>query len=418
MSEFAKKHLKFNYFLQIIEASFWGFGNGLASTSAVLPLFLAKYTDSAILFGLIPAIQTIGFQLPQLFMAKHVASQKMIKPLVMKMTIHERLPFLGMAVVALFADQMPSSLVIILLFLMIVWLGIGGGLTGNPWQNMVAKIIPSEIRSMFFSLQGAGVNFLTSAGAFVAGSILDKNNTNRGYFLCFLLAFVTMITSFILLGQVKEEKSEQVLQAHEHEPILKSAIKILKNDSAFRSFVFVRFLVPFSTMASAFFTIYVIKQFNADERTIGLMASLLYVSTVVAGLILGWLSDHAGRKFAMLLSLAIMAITAFLAFFAKQISFFYVIFILAGVINGSFWSVFLSFSLEFGTPTTRPTYVGLINTLMAPSTLTAQLLGGFLADAISYKTTFLTAGIFGILTFFITLFFVNIPSHRKMLESA
>ena len=113
-----------------------------------------------------------------------------------------------------------------------------------------------------------------------------------------------------------------------------------------------------------------------------------------------------------------MSFTAFLAFIGNSIPFFYIIFILTGVINGSFWSVFLSFSLEFGDNKTRPTYVGLVNTLIAPSTLAAQLLGGYLADALSYETTFLTAGIFGAITFVISLFFVHIPKKNAKPLSA
>lgn len=418
MSDYIRKHLKFNYALNLSEASFWGLGAGLASSTAVIPLFLARYTDSAILFGLIPAIQTIGFQLPQLFMAKQVASNQLVRPIVMRNTIHERIPYLGMAFVALFADHLPPSLVVSLLFLMIIWQGIGGGITGNAWQIMVTKLIPSDIRSMFFSIQGAGVNFLTSAGAYMSGVLLERNSTNFGYFLCFLFGFVAMATSYILLGQVREESSPEIIDAEESEPILESAMRILKSDKDFRSFVLVRFLIPFSTMASAFFTIYVIKYFNASEITVGSMTSLLFISTVISGLLLGWISDHLGRKFAMLLALAIMALTAFLAFFGNTLAVFYAVFIFTGVINGSFWSVFLSFSLEFGNTKNRPTYVGLINTLIAPSTLIAQLLGGLLADTLSYKATFLTTGIFGILTFLITLVFVNIPRKSKGFLSA
>jgi MFS family permease len=413
MSAFVQKHLKYNYILQIVEASMWGFGSGLASSSAVIPLFLTKYTDSAILFGLIPAIQTIGFQLPQLFMARQVASQNHIKPMVMKMTIHERIPFLGMAAVALFADRLPPAFVILFIFMMITWQGIGAGLTGNAWQNMVAKVIPSEVRSMFFSLQGAGVNFLTSAGVFIAGLLLDKNSSNIGYFLCFLLAFGAMGISYVLLSQVKEEGTIEPLVIHGQQSILTATIEILKNDVPFRSFVLVRFLIPFGTMASALFTIYTIHQFNADEKTIGLLASLMFISTVISGLLLGWLSDRVGRKFAMLVSLVIIAATPFLALAAQSIEWFYLIFILTGFINGSFWSVFLSFSLEFGNNQTRPTYVGMVNTLIAPSTLIAQLIGGYLADAISYKTTFLTAGVFGIAIVIITFLFVKLPDQEN-----
>ena len=412
-----KKNLTYNYIINITEGSLWGLGSGLASTSAVLPLFLLKYTDSAILIGLIPAIQTIGFQLPQLFMAKKVASQNRYKPLTMKMTIHERLPFLGLALTALFSESIGAVGTILLVYLMLIWQGFGGGFTGNAWQNLVCKIIPSDLRSMFFSLQGAGVNLLSSVGALLAGMILENQQDSFGYFLCFLFAFVAMSVSYVLLGTVREDHSEAVLDIKNSPPIFKMAAAILKKDKSFRWFVFTRFLLPFGTMASAFYSVYAIKTFAVDAKTIGFLTSLLFISTVVSGILLGWLSDHVGRKFAMQVSIFVLFINALLAYSATSILLFYLIFLLTGIVNGAFWSVFLSFTLEFGTELERPTYVGLINTLIAPSTLVAQLLGGWLADQFSYRTTFLTAAAFGLFAFIIAQIFVQEPDKFPPLDA-
>ena len=404
-----KKNLRYNYAINLIEASFWGLGSGLSSTTAILPLFLLKFTDSALLIGLIPAIQTIGFQLPQLFMAKKVAAQSHFKPLTMKMTIHERLPFLGLAIIALISKGINPTVAILLIYLMLTWQGLGGGFTGNAWQNLICKIIPSDIRSMFFSLLGAGVNLLSSIGAIIAGIILESQSGTTGYFLCFFLAFLAMMVSYIFLGTVREEEAKTIMDIGSTPPVLKMAFEILKKDKDFRWFVLTRFLLPFCTMASAFYTLYVITNFQADEGTIGILTSILFFSTVVSGVALGWVSDHISRKFAILVSIFTVFLTALLAFIANSINLFYLIFLLTGIINGAFWSVFLAFTLDFGTELERPTYIGTINTLIAPSTLVAQLLGGWLADYVSYKVTFLTAATFGLITFFLVLFFVNSP---------
>ncbi|MCD4753931.1 MAG: MFS transporter [Anaerolineaceae bacterium] len=413
MSIDRQKNLRYNYTINLIEASFWGLGSGLSSATAILPLFLLKFTDSALLIGLIPAIQTIGFQLPQLFMAKKVASQNRFKPLTMKMTIHERLPFLGLAIIALISNRINPTAAILLIYLMLTWQGFGGGFTGNAWQNLICKIIPPDIRSMFFSLLGAGVNLLSSIGAIIAGLILEKQSGPFGYFLCFFFAFLAMMVSYVFLGTVREEEAENVLDISSTPPVLKMAFEILKKDKDFRWFVLTRFLLPFCTMASAFYTLYVIKTFQADERTIGILTSILFFSTVVSGIGLGWISDHISRKLAIQVSVFTVFLTALLAFLASSLSLFYLIFLLTGIINGAFWSVFLSFTLDFGTELERPTYVGTINTLIAPSTLIAQLLGGWLADYVSYKITFLTAATFGLITFFLVLFFVNSPKKHR-----
>ena len=47
----------------------------------------------------------VGWQLPQVFTAHRVSQQKRYKPMVMFFTIHERLPFLGLAIVAWFIPK-------------------------------------------------------------------------------------------------------------------------------------------------------------------------------------------------------------------------------------------------------------------------------------------------------------------------
>ncbi|HOD04887.1 MAG TPA: MFS transporter, partial [Anaerolineaceae bacterium] len=60
-----------------------------------------------------------------------------------------------------------------------------------------------------------------------------------------------------------------------------------------------------------------------------------------------------------------------------------------------------------------PVYIGLANTLIAPSSILAPLVGGWLADAINYQATFLvSAGLSG-LTALIFLLFVKNPPVRK-----
>src|SRR5512135_1892184 len=125
------KNLRLNYVVNLLDGGFFGFGLGFASFSTVIPLFVDKMTDSAILIGLISAVHVMGFQVPQLLMARSVSRLSRYKPMVMWMTIHERMPFLGLALIALFYRQLGSVPAVILTFLMLVWQGFGAGFTAN-----------------------------------------------------------------------------------------------------------------------------------------------------------------------------------------------------------------------------------------------------------------------------------------------
>ena len=97
-----RKHLKHNLVVNLLDGGFFGFALGFASFVTIIPLFVSTMTNSAVLIGLIPAIHAMGWQLPQLLTADQVSRQKRYKPMVLLMTTQERIPFLGLAIVAWF----------------------------------------------------------------------------------------------------------------------------------------------------------------------------------------------------------------------------------------------------------------------------------------------------------------------------
>src|SRR5512140_3859008 len=117
------KNLRLNYTVNVLDGATFGMGMGFASFATVLPLFIHSFTESAVLIGLISAIHVTGWQIPQLLMANRVARLHRFKPMVMWMTINERLPFLGLALIAYFSQALGPVLSLALIFLMIVWQG-------------------------------------------------------------------------------------------------------------------------------------------------------------------------------------------------------------------------------------------------------------------------------------------------------
>src|SRR5512133_3249317 len=96
-----RKNLKHNITVNLWDGGLFGAALGFVSFSTILPLFVASMTNSATLIGLVPAIHGTGWLLPQLFTASHTARLRRYKRTVLLLTIHERLPFLGFAAVAL-----------------------------------------------------------------------------------------------------------------------------------------------------------------------------------------------------------------------------------------------------------------------------------------------------------------------------
>jgi MFS family permease len=382
-------NLKHNILVNVLDGAFFGLGFGFASFSTILPLFVSQMTNSAVLIGLVPAIHSMFWQIPQLFMAKKVSSLPRIKPHVLLMTLNERLPYIGFFLIAWFLPVMDKKLALVLFFFLLIWQGLGAGLTANGWQSMLAKVIPSKTRAKFFGIQSAASNLLASLGALLAGLLLQKATPHIGYALCFLIAFFFIMISMIFLALTREPRVELPKTITSSSPLLQSVKTILAQDKVFLGFLISRTLFQFGMMAFAFYIVYGVRFLGMSTAYAGVLTSLALITQVVSNPLLGWVADRWGHRPVLIFGAFSAMLSAFFAWLATSLFLFPLVMILAGIANTAFWTIGIAYTLEFGTDQTRPTYVGVLNTLGAPAAILAPLFGGWLADTFSYSVTFI-----------------------------
>src|SRR4030067_651328 len=200
MDKHIYNNLRYNITVNMLDGAFFGVAWGSASFFTVIPLFVSTMTDSATLIGLIPAIHAMGWQLPQLLTAHRISQATRLKPMLIWMILQERLPFLWLAIIAWLLPSLGKDTALSLTFILLIWQGLGSGLAANPWQSLIAKIIPSDIRGTFIGAQAAAANSLASLGAILAGLILEKYVQPFDFFYSFILASLALLLSGIFLG--------------------------------------------------------------------------------------------------------------------------------------------------------------------------------------------------------------------------
>jgi MFS family permease len=409
LEQAVRKHLKYNLLVNLIDGAFFGLGWGFGSMGTVLPLFVSRMTDSALLIGLIPAIHAVTWQLPQLFMANRVARLRRYRPLVMMLTLHERLPYLGLALVAFSLSLLSPAAALFLTFLLLLWQGIAAGLTANPWQSMIAKIIPPDWRGTFFGLQAALANIAISLTSVAAGFLLNRLPNGVDFGVCFVLAALGMGISMFFLGLTREPEDYEKKVPEQAPFPWHEWLDILRRDRNFSAFLFVRFFSSFATMGFSFYIVYGLRRFAMDEVTAGFLTAALTITQTVANAVMGWLGDRFGHRAMLITGSFAVTASSLLAWGAPSIAWLYPVFILAGLANVAYWTIGMAITAEFGTEETRPTYIGLSNTLVAPATILAPLVGGWLADAAGFQTTFLVSAIGGLLIVALLLWLVRDP---------
>ena len=380
--------LRHNFIANTLDGGFFGLGIGFASFVTIIPLFVSQLTDSAILIGLIPAIHAMGWQLPQLLTADHVTRQSRYKPTVVLMTLQERIPYFGLALVAWFLPGIDRQVALVLTFALLVWQGLGGGFTATAWQSMIGKIMPPRRVGTFFGIQAAAANLFASGGAIGAGIILERLASPLNFALCFLLASVALTVSWFCLVQTREQNTPPVIAPSAARPFLSRMSAIVRRDANFRWFLVARMLSQLAVMAFAFYTVYAVRHHGMDVFTAGVMTAVLTGTQIIANPLLGWVGDRWGYRTAMQIGVLAAAGSGLLAWFAPNILWFYPAFVLAGVANVGVWTIAMAMTLEFDAGPDRPAYIGLANTLIAPSTILAPLIGGWLADTAGYSVTF------------------------------
>lgn len=414
MQEQIRKNVRFNFTTGVLDGAFFGLGMSFASFVTIIPLFMSQLTDSSALIGLVVSLHTLGWQIPQLFIASRVSRLSRYKPMVMIMTFHERWPFFGLAVLALLLPTLGPVTVLPFAVLLITVHGLGGGFAGAAWQPMIAKIMPPDRTGTFFGTQSGAANLMGALGALTAGFLIDRLPLPLNYAACFAIAGAVMFASYFFLARTREPAHEVAPQKSARSVDWHAFRDILKRDVNFRWFLIARSLSQFGWMAIAFYTVYAVERFGLDERTAGLLPFLIMVSQGIAGPLLGWLGDRIGHRSVYVLGMLVMTASIVMIASAATLTWIYLAFVLAGFANATFWATSITLSMEFSNEAERPLYVGLANSLIAPTGLLAPLIGGGLADSFGYQATFGLAIAGSLATAAVMFFFMTDPRRRTI----
>ncbi|MBK7448419.1 MAG: MFS transporter [Anaerolineales bacterium] len=187
------------------------------------------------------------------------------------------------------------------------------------------------------------------------------------------------------------------------------AKKVLNRDTNFNWFLSARILSQFATMGFSFYIIYALREFNMTEVVAGYLTATLTISQTIANIGMGWLGDRIGHRIMLITGAIAAVLSAILAWNATSILWFYPIFVLTGLTNVSLWTISMTMTVDFGTEAERPIYIGLAQTLTAPATIIAPILGGWIVDNAGFQPTFVISTVLSLVMLGILLFLVKDP---------
>jgi MFS family permease len=170
-----------------------------------------------------------------------------------------------------------------------------------------------------------------------------------------------------------------------------------------------------SGMATGFLVVYTVQTWNLPDAIASGFMLALQIGLTLANLFFGFLSDRKGHKLSLEICLLLSLLALVLAIIAPNPWWFFPIFFLSGSVSAGTFISGISIVYEFTDAENRPTYIGLANTIPGIVVSVAPLIGGWLAQTMSYRSMFILSAIIGAVSWALLRFAVREP--RKMKPS-
>ncbi len=417
--QYVAKNYRWNFSVNVMDLAFYMLAMNLVSQATVMPLLVSQLTDSKLAIGLIPAISSLGFLLPQLFAANFTERLRYKKPFVVLVSsFGERGPFLYIGIIVWLWAVTNPQLALILIFACLVLWAVCAGVAMPAWSDLIAKVIPVQRRGVWSgSANGLGA-LMGVAGAAVAGRILAEYPFAMNFALCFFLAFGAQIFSWIGLA-LNREPAGLVVKPHiSQNAYFRQLPALLRSDRNYVRYLVSRSVANLGGMAAGFLMVFGSERYGFGGAQVGALTAVLAGSQAVMNLAWGLVADRVGHKLVLVAATFAVVLATTSALLIPSPIAIYVAFIFYGAAMAAEQVSGPNIVLEFGSDADRPTYIGLTNTLLAPMRTLAPIIGGVLATMAGYHSMFGVAIAIGTVGGLMMLLWVRDPRYAPPPEVA
>jgi MFS family permease len=390
---------RYNLLLLIGDTVFFGLLMAFINNQSVLPDFVGRLTQSEVLVGLIGVLMPLGWMVPQLVVAPRVARSVRKKPWVVLPSMPGRSAlFIVAAGIALLGVDNPLP-VLVVLFLGYATFAVCDGVSSVGWMDILGLALPDERRGRMFGIGRAlsGVIVLFGVSQ-VVRYILDPQtgpSFPNDYALLFWLAGVCGLISLVLFASLRETWR---LPAEAAAPAPRRVFfaylgRIVRQDVRFRDFLMARVAYDLGNIAAPFYVRFATESLHiASEDAVSGALQLSTLSSIVFGLLMGWLSERRGSRVVILLACLGLLGQPILALVAGAgpTWVIFLAFAMSGVAFSAFGPGHLNWIIEHAGDERRAIYFSLSSAFSIIGVM-SPILGGVIADRASYETLFLVA---------------------------
>lgn len=378
-------------------------GAATVDTSTIIAALVHGLSSSVVAVGAAAAIARYGWLFPQLIVA-YLAERR-----------QRRLPFyiIGafgrvaclVGVAAVVATVSDPTIAVPAFFVLWTLYAFVSGIVAVPYNDIVARSVPSERRSRLLSVRFFGGGVLALAVAGVAERSLGTFEFPGNYLTILLLGAVLLLISalsFVSAGEPGAHREANPPESFGR--FVRAGIEVFRRDRRFRLFLYATWLGGGAAMALPFYIIQATSTSNAASY-VAILLGAQTAGALLSNPLWGWLGDTRGKHalletvaafgpIAPLLALAWIAVGDA----AAALSWFAVVFVLLGALANGGIIAQLGYLMEISPDDRRPAYSGYFNALAAPAAL-LPIAGALIVEAMSSPAVFAASAVAAALQF-------------------
>ncbi len=396
-----QKDLLSNRIKFVLHGFFYSGGIGIAEPSTVLPVIVNYFSSNSVLIGLFSSLLRGGSIVMQLYAAFYAqAYKRVLKPLRI-IFFFRFITWFSIGLSIYFFGVEYHTLTLWLFGIGLFSFSFSAGFGTVYFSELFGKSFTNEYRGKTIAIRQflSGISAILSGG--VSGWMLKNFDAPYSFAYLFFMSAVFMSFGYLSVALVKEfPKNEVSKKEQKFNQFLHNAIITLISDKYLQVQIITRLLSYSFLFIFPFIGIRAINTLHISKAYAALFAFLLMSGATLSNILWGHLSQKNKNKQIATTAFILMITALTIAFFAKNIYMYSLVFIIAGAASDGFKLSFMNLLFVIAPDDKRPVYVALQNNITSLG-MFFSIPGGALLNVLGYNYLY----IFVIIMLSLGLFF-------------
>jgi len=370
----------------IVHGAFFEMGTAFADPYAVVPLFLAGFTESRALIGLIVSLIQALTIIPQLAVSRQIRRNPLSARPIMLAGIWTRCGVWGIIALTILLVPHRINLLLVVFVSFVALYSLGAGFAVLPFRRIISETISPLRRSTFLGARVIAGGMLAGLAGMLVRSVLGKETLSwpNNYGILFAFSFVSLAVAYIAMSCFRFPNVPPSPSSQNLPPMREEVRNALKEYPVLKRLISVRLLSGGLPLALPFLTLYATKEIGISLAWVGIFVSAQRMGAILSNFLWMPLGNRFGTRSVILSGLGLATISLAIMIVVETPTIMAVAFVLAGSAMSAMVVGFGGYILELGTREIRPLLFAMEGTLLMPLYF-MPLLGGWLVDLYGYR---------------------------------